>query len=124
MIYCSKKSGKKLMSCMFALKLGVCKNLSRGKDNRRVATAREYNHIRWHKKKTIKTLLASFRVQEDFGCLIEFEAINEEVLPLFIEQAEDSQNEDEVIYKVKSFTTDDIIYNVSVVYTVVTKLAL
>ncbi|KAG2228573.1 hypothetical protein INT48_006260, partial [Thamnidium elegans] len=50
-----------------------------------------------------------------FGCLIEFEAINEEVLPLLIEQAEDSQNENEVIYKVKSFTTDDIIYNISVV---------
>ncbi|KAI8068815.1 hypothetical protein BDF21DRAFT_401671 [Thamnidium elegans] len=41
--------------------------------------------------------------------------IDEEVLPLLIEQAEDSQNENEVIYKVKLFTTDDIIYNVSVV---------
>ncbi|KAI8050039.1 hypothetical protein BDF21DRAFT_404537 [Thamnidium elegans] len=54
-------------------------------------------------------------VRLDFGCLIEFEAINEEILPLLIEQAEDSQNENEVIYKVKSFTTDDIIYNVSVI---------
>ncbi|GAA5816777.1 hypothetical protein MFLAVUS_010310 [Mucor flavus] len=43
------------------------------------------------------------------------EAINEELLPLLIEQAEDSQNGNEVIYKVKSFTTDDIIYNIIVV---------
>ncbi|KAI8053561.1 hypothetical protein BDF21DRAFT_468261 [Thamnidium elegans] len=49
------------------------------------------------------------------GRLIEFEAINEEVLPLLIEQAEESQNENEVIYKVKSFTTGDIIYNVRIV---------
>ncbi|GAA5817499.1 hypothetical protein MFLAVUS_011047 [Mucor flavus] len=43
------------------------------------------------------------------------EAINEKVLPLLIEQAEDSQKRNEVIYKVKSFTTDDIIYNIIVV---------
>ncbi|GAA5815842.1 hypothetical protein MFLAVUS_009358 [Mucor flavus] len=42
-------------------------------------------------------------------------AINEKVLPLLIEQAEDSQKRNEVIYKVKSFTTDDIIYNIIVV---------
>ncbi|GAA5816298.1 hypothetical protein MFLAVUS_009824 [Mucor flavus] len=32
-----------------------------------------------------------------------------------MEQAEDSQNGNEVIYKVKSFTTDDITYNIIVV---------
>ncbi|GAA5813628.1 hypothetical protein MFLAVUS_007112 [Mucor flavus] len=43
------------------------------------------------------------------------EAINEKALLLLIEQAEDSQKRNEVIYKVKSFTTDDIIYNIIVV---------
>ncbi|KAG2230483.1 hypothetical protein INT48_003001, partial [Thamnidium elegans] len=54
-------------------------------------------------------------LHNDTQFYLEFEAINEEVLPLLIEQAEESQNENEVIYKVKSFTTGDIIYNVRIV---------